>query len=374
MTTTEHPMAAESQRSSTHHVLNVAVGEDLVVVRDLHTSFKTERGVLRAVDGVNLTIKAGQSLGIVGESGSGKTVMARSIIGLLPRQNVVQSGSATIGGHEVIGTPHKQLRKLWGSDVAMVFQDPMTALNPTKRIGEQIAESLRVNLKVPRGQAKSRAVEMLAKVGIPSPELRAKAYPNQLSGGMRQRVMIAIALACEPAFLVADEPTTGLDVTVQAQILDLIGDLRKQNAMSMILVTHDLGVVASRTEAIAVVYAGRIVEQASTTSMFARVAMPYTEALLESTPRIDAPSGTKLASIEGRPPDLVNTPVGCAFAPRCRYATDLCRTERPPLQPSGIDPDHLFACWHPLNGHTLTIAPTQPERSDPAPTIPTEAP
>jgi len=324
----------------------------LVTVEQLSTTFATPRGPLQAVTEVSLQLKVGDSLGIVGESGSGKTVLSRSIIGLLPRQGVTQSGSAVIAGIETVGASHKALRQLWGSQVAMVFQDPMTALHPTKRIGEQIAESLRINLKMSRGEAKRRAIELLGQVGIPSPAERAKAYPIQLSGGMRQRVMIAIAIACGPKLLVADEPTTGLDVTVQAQILDLIGDLREQIGMSMILVTHDLGVVATRTTHIAVMYAGRVVEQAPTSTLFRQVAMPYTEALLRSTPRIDAPSGTRLTAIDGRPPDLVVPPVGCAFAARCPYATDRCRQDRPPLVAVAGDPSHRFACWYPLNGAT----------------------
>ncbi len=331
----------------------------IVVVDHLSTTFRTPRGPLKAVNDVSLTLERGSSLGIVGESGSGKTVLSRSIIGLLPTQNVTQTGTATINGSEIIGTRHKDLLKIWGSEVAMVFQDPMTALTPTRRVGQQIAESLRINLNLSRKDANLRAIELLRQVGIPSPERRARAYPNQLSGGMRQRVMIAIAIACGPEFLVADEPTTGLDVTVQAQVLDLITDLRAKSNLTMILVTHDLGVVATRTDNVAVMYAGRIVEQAPTAALFARVAMPYTKGLLDSTPRIDAPSHTRLSSIEGRPPDLVNPPEGCAFAPRCTYATDECRTVRPELVRSTLDANHLFACHHPLNGHQAASSLTE---------------
>jgi len=325
--------------------------DNIVVVENLSTTFATPRGSLTAVNNVSLTIERGMSLGIVGESGSGKTVLSRSIIGLLPPSNMSQSGSATINGNQIIGVAHKELLKLWGSEVAMIFQDPMTALTPTRRVGDQIAESLRINLKMSKKDAKAKAVELLRQVGIPSPERRARAYPNQLSGGMRQRVMIAIAIACGPEFLVADEPTTGLDVTVQAQVLDLISELRREANLTMILVTHDLGVVATRTDNVAVMYAGRIVEQAPTKELFTRVAMPYTKGLLDSTPRIDAPSHTRLSSIEGRPPDLVNPPLGCAFAPRCSFAQDRCHTEAPALVASTLDPSHLFACHYPLNGH-----------------------
>ena len=331
----------------------------IVDVNHLTTTFATPRGPLTAVNDVSLTIQRGRSLGVVGESGSGKTVLSRSIIGLLPTFNVSQTGTAMVNGHQVIGVSNKQLREMWGSEVAMVFQDPMTALTPTKRVGEQIAESLRINLKMSRKDAKARAVELLRQVGIPSPERRAKAYPNQLSGGMRQRVMIAIAIACGPKFLVADEPTTGLDVTVQAQVLDLIGELRRESDLTLILVTHDLGVVATRTDDVAVMYAGRIVEQAPTKELFANVAMPYTKGLLDSTPRIDAPSHTRLTSIDGRPPDLVNPPKGCAFAPRCTMATEKCHEERPPRVASTLSANHLFACWYPLGGHAPATTPSE---------------
>ncbi|HEV3281150.1 MAG TPA: ABC transporter ATP-binding protein, partial [Acidimicrobiales bacterium] len=253
--------------------------EPLLVVDDLHTSFRTSRGTVRAVEGVSLTVRRGETLGIVGESGSGKTVLARSIMGLLPQRDVVKSGTVTFAGHELTAMSPVQLRQVWGAELSMIFQDPMTALNPVKRIGNQITESLRLHLGMDRGEANAQAVELLRSVGIPSPGERIGWYPFQLSGGMRQRVMIAIALACAPRLVLADEPTTGLDVTVQAQILDLLAELQRERHMAVILVTHDLGVVASRTDHILVMYAGRIVEQAPTHTLFTDTHMPYTRAL-----------------------------------------------------------------------------------------------
>ena len=324
----------------------------LLKVTDLKTSFATPRGRVRAVDGVSLELGRGETLGIVGESGSGKTVLSRSIMGLLPRRTTTQSGSIVFDGTEIVGAEDKTLRTLWGAKIAMVFQDPMTSLNPVVRIERQITESLRLHTSMDKAEAKATAISLLGQVGIPSPTERVRNYPHQLSGGMRQRVTIAIALACSPRLLLADEPTTGLDVTVQAQILDLLSSLQQERHMAVILVTHDLGVVATRTDKIAVMYAGRIVEITTTRRLFADMAMPYTKALLNSTPRISDPSHTRLTAIDGRPPDLINPPPGCAFAPRCESATDQCRTEAPPLRPAPSDPTHLFACWNPLPGGT----------------------
>jgi oligopeptide/dipeptide ABC transporter ATP-binding protein len=319
----------------------------LLVVKDLHTTIPTPRGQLLAVDGVSLELRRGETLGIVGESGSGKTVLSRSIMGLLPTRATELSGSVTFDGTELVGAKPSTLQQLWGRHISMVFQDPMTSLNPVHRVGRQIAETLRLHLKLSRKEAGESAVTLLTQVGIPSPQLRARNYPVQLSGGMRQRVMIAIALACGPELLLADEPTTGLDVTIQAQILDLLDESQRIRGMAMIFVTHDLGVVATRTDQIMVMYAGRVVEMAPTKQLFANVRMPYTEGLLHSTPRIGNPSHARLQAIEGRPPDLVNRPPGCAFSPRCSYATDQCRTESPPLVSEPGEPDHLYACWHP---------------------------
>ncbi len=327
--------------------------EPLLVVEDLHTSFRTARGTVHAVDGVSLTLEEGTTLGVVGESGSGKTVLARSIMGLLPVRDVVKSGTVRFAGHELTAMAPDQLRQVWGAELSMIFQDPMTALNPVKRIGTQISESLCLHLSMEKGEARSTAVELLRSVGIPSPEERVRWYPFQLSGGMRQRVMIAIALACSPRLVLADEPTTGLDVTVQAQILDLLGDLQTERHMAVVLVTHDLGVVANRADEIVVMYAGQIVERAPTRTLFADTHMPYTRALMDSIPRLADPSGVRLRAIAGRPPDLIHPPKGCRFAPRCPYAQDKCREAKPPLRTAG-SPDHLFACWFPLVNGTPT--------------------
>jgi oligopeptide/dipeptide ABC transporter ATP-binding protein len=268
-------------------------------------------------------------------------------MGLLPVRDVVRSGTVQFAGHEMTTLAPAQLRQVWGAQMSMIFQDPMTALNPVKRIGRQITESLRLHLGLDRQEADATAVELLRSVGIPSPEQRVRWYPFQLSGGMRQRVMIAIALACSPRLVMADEPTTGLDVTVQAQILDLLADMQRERHMAVILVTHDLGVVAKRADHIAVMYAGRIVERAPTRALFAHTRMTYTRALMESIPRLADPSGTRLRAIGGRPPDLINPPQGCRFAPRCPFAQDKCREEDPPLR-AAESPDHVFACHFPL--------------------------
>jgi len=319
----------------------------LLVVEDLHTAFRTTRGTVRAVDGVSLSVDRGKTLGIVGESGSGKTVLSRSIMGLLPPHDVITSGTVHFAGHELTAMSPEQLRQIWGAELSMIFQDPMTALNPVKRIGKQITESLRLHVDMDRKEAEATAIELLRSVGIPSPEERIRWYPFQLSGGMRQRVMIAIALACAPRLVMADEPTTGLDVTVQAQILDLLADLQRERHMAVILVTHDLGVVANRADDIIVMYAGRVVEQAPTRTLFRDTHMPYTRALMDSIPRLADPSGVRLNAIAGRPPDLIHPPTGCRFAPRCPYVQNKCRESDPPLRTAG-SPDHLFACWFPL--------------------------
>jgi peptide/nickel transport system ATP-binding protein len=330
-------------------------GRRLLDVEDLHVSFATSRGSLRAVQGVSLSLDQGKTLGIVGESGSGKTVLSRAIMGLLPRASTTQTGSVRYNGTEILNAPNNELRKLWSTHIAMVFQDPMTSLNPVQRIGNQITEPLKIHLKLSKGEAKETALSLLMQVGIPSPVERYEAYPAQLSGGMRQRVMIAIALACAPRLLMADEPTTGLDVTVQAQILDLLSQLQHEREMAMILVTHDLGVVATRTDEIIVMYAGNVVERAPTNVLFKSMAMPYTEALLKSTPRIADPSHTRLTAIEGRPPDLLNPPSGCPFSPRCPYAQEKCHLEKPPLVEAA--PGHSYACWYPLTASNPAPTP-----------------
>jgi peptide/nickel transport system ATP-binding protein len=329
--------------------------QSLLEVDDLHVSFATPRGEVQAVQGVSLTLDMGKTLGIVGESGSGKTVLSRAIMGLLPRQSATQTGSVRYAGQEILNAPNSELRRLWGTQIAMVFQDPMTSLNPVLRIGHQITEPLRLHLKLSRKEAKETALSLLMQVGIPSPVERFDSYPGQLSGGMRQRVIIAIALACAPRLLMADEPTTGLDVTVQAQILDLLGNLQRDRQMAMVLVTHDLGVVATRTDEIIVMYAGNVVERAPTDVLFSQMSMPYTEALLRSMPRISNPSHTRLVAIDGRPPDLITPPAGCPFAPRCPYAQSKCHTEKPPLVEGSV-PGHSYACWYPLTAPVRTGA------------------
>ena len=321
--------------------------EQVLEVRDLRTGFHTPLGTAWAVDGVTLTIGRGKTLGVVGESGSGKTVLSRSIMGLLPRTNVERHGTIRFEGRDLTSLPPSELRRIWGAEVAMVFQDPMTSLNPVVKIGRQITESLRFHLDVKGAEATRTAVELLRSVRIPEPERRVKEYPHQLSGGMRQRVSIAVALACGPKLLIADEPTTALDVTVQSQILDLLQQQQRERYMAMMLITHDLGVVASRTDEIAVMYAGQIVEKAPTKVLFSKMKMPYTEALLKSIPKVENPAHTRLLAIAGRPPSLVDPPPGCRFAPRCLYAQDRCREEMPPLQEAET-PGHVYRCWFPV--------------------------
>lgn len=321
--------------------------EEFLRIENLHTSFKTGRGIVRAVDGVSLSLARGESLGIVGESGSGKTVLARSIMGLLPPRATTRTGKIFFNGEELTAMDSEHLRDYWGAQIAMVFQDPMTALNPVMKIGRQVTEHMIHHMKVEPDNAKQIALKLLTDVGIPEPAKRFDDYPHQMSGGMRQRIMIAIALACGPSLLLADEPTTALDVTVQAQILRLLAVQRAERNMSMILVTHDLGVVASNTDRVAVMYGGRIMETANTASLFANMRHPYTKALFDSIPNLKNPSHTELTVIPGRPPDLVNPPPGCKFAPRCDYATDQCRSEEPILETDG-DSEHSFACWHPV--------------------------
>ncbi len=323
--------------------------EPLLVVEDLSTTFSTGGADIRAVEQVDLSLERGRTLGIVGESGSGKSVLSRSIMGLVPKY-ATRTGSVRFDGREMIDADTDVLREVWGAEMAMVFQDPMTALNPVQRIGHQIMESIKEHLDYSKTQRQETAIALLRSVGIPEPERRLKQYPQELSGGMRQRVVIAIALACGPGLLFADEPTTALDVTVQAQILDLLETQQRERNMAVVLVTHDLGVVATRADEIAVMYAGRIVEQAPTEVLFREMRHPYTEALLKSIPRLDLPSHTRLAAIGGRPPDLMHPPAGCRFASRCDYAQDRCREEEPPLS-GGDERDsegHLYRCWYPV--------------------------
>ena len=321
---------------------------DLLEVNELRTHFLTPRGRVRAVDGVTLSLARGRTLGVVGESGSGKTIFSRSVMNLLPKENVVRSGSVRFAGRELVGLDDKEMRRISGAEIAMIFQDPMSSLNPVMTIGKQITESLRLHLNMGRHDAKETAVTLLRAVNIPEAERRFDEYPHQLSGGMRQRVMIALALACGPKLLFADEPTTALDVTVQADILNLLQDQQKDRFMTMVLVTHDLGVVAGRTDEIAVMYAGRIVEQAETAVLFGSMRHPYTEALLRSIPRLDDPSHTRLRVITGRPPNLLAPPPGCSFSPRCPYAQERCHVEEPVLTRDAGGGNHHFACFYPL--------------------------
>ncbi|MDY7106554.1 MAG: ABC transporter ATP-binding protein [Actinomycetota bacterium] len=323
-------------------------GVPLLEVDDVRTWFHSPRGVVHAVDGVSFRLERGRTLGIVGESGSGKSVLSRSIMNILPRRSAIRAGGEVrYDGRDLRPLSRPAMRKLWGPEMAMVFQDPMTSLNPVLKIGEQITESLRLHLDLGRKEADQRALELLRQVGIPAPEQRIREYPHQLSGGMRQRVTIAIALACSPRLLLADEPTTALDVTVQRQILDLLAELQRERNMAMILVTHDLGVVAGRTDDTLVMYAAKAAEQAPTSVLFREMRHPYTEALMTSIPRLANPPHTRLRAIAGRPPDLVDPPVGCRFAPRCPYAQPRCLEEDPPMTAAGR-PDHVFACFYPV--------------------------
>jgi peptide/nickel transport system ATP-binding protein len=321
----------------------------LLDVRDLVTHFATDRGLVQAVNGVSFSLEEGQTLGVVGESGSGKSVLSRSIMNLLPRRGVVRKGDVSFDGKSVIGLAPKESRKLYGTGMAMIFQDPMTSLNPVVKVGRQITESLRLHFDMDKKFAMETAEELLRSVGIPEPAKRLAQYPFEFSGGMRQRVVIASALACGPKLLFADEPTTALDVTVQKQILNLLARQQTERKMSMILVTHDLGVVAGRTDEIMVMYAGQAVEKAPTRSLFANMRHPYTQALLRSIPKVADPSHTRLEAIPGRPPNMIKPPAGCRFAPRCVYATDKCHNELPPLAADPADPAHFYRCWFPVN-------------------------
>ena len=317
----------------------------LLQIKDLHTDIEIRNGVVRALSGVDLHVNPGETLGIVGESGSGKTMTALSLMGLLPQGGKVSSGSIILDGQDLTQLPLKEKRKLRGTKVGMIFQDPLTSLNPTMKIGLQVCEPLRVHEKLSKRAALARAVEILKRVGMPRPEVVINNYPHQLSGGMRQRVMIAMALVCKPRILIADEPTTALDVTTQMQILDLIDELRDEYKMGVILITHDLGVVAGHTDRVAVMYAGRIVETAPTKTLFTEPKHRYTSSLMAALPERALAAGTKLFSIPGAPPSLTNLPVGCRFAARCLWATDECRASYPEL---GGDDIHTFSCFHPV--------------------------
>jgi peptide/nickel transport system ATP-binding protein len=339
-------VSRKSRRQAADRFADAPLDGPLLEVDGVQTFFKTPRGLVHAVDGVSLTLERGKTIGIVGESGSGKSVLSRSIMGLLPN-NVVRHGSIKFEGREIGDADTETMRGYWGTQMSMVFQDPMTSLNPVMRVGTQITESLRYHLDVTKDYANETALALLQSVGIPEAERRLREYPHQLSGGMRQRVMIAIALACGPRLLFADEPTTALDVTVQAQILDLLQAQQRERFMAMVLVTHDLGVVAGRADNTAVMYAGQVVEYAPTRALFAETRHPYTEALLKSIPKLAQPSHTRLDAISGRPPDLVSPPVGCKFAARCGFAQPKCVAEEPPLTDE-TTPGHAFRCFYPV--------------------------
>lgn len=317
----------------------------LLQIKDLHTDIEIRNGVVRALSGVDLHVNPGETLGIVGESGSGKTMTALSLMGLLPQGGKVSSGSIILDGQDLTKMPLHLKRKMRGTKVGMIFQDPLTSLNPTMKIGLQVCEPLRVHEKLSKRAALARAVEILKRVGMPRPEVVINNYPHQLSGGMRQRVMIAMALVCKPRILIADEPTTALDVTTQMQILDLIDELRDEYKMGVILITHDLGVVAGHTDRVAVMYAGRIVETAPTKTLFTEPKHRYTSSLMAALPERALAAGTKLFSIPGAPPSLTNLPKGCRFAARCLWATDECLAGYPDLNG---DENHTFSCFHPV--------------------------
>ncbi len=316
-------------------------------VTDLTTHFETPRGRVRAVDGISFALEQGETLGLVGESGCGKSVTARTLMGILPSFASV-GGSIMFDGRDLRAMSERRLRAMRGPEFAMIFQDPTTSLNPTHRIGKQIGESLKKHLGLSSTSARARAVDLLREVGIPQADHRIDAFPHELSGGMRQRVAIAIALACEPRLLIADEPTTALDVTIQAEILDLLQREQQSRRMAMILITHDLGVVAGRCDKVAVMYAGRIVEAAPVRDLFRNPRMPYTRALLDSIPRLEGEPHARLNTILGRPPDLIAPPPGCRFAARCTRAEPDCVQKEPQLRAEQKGDPHLFACLHPL--------------------------
>ena len=318
-------------------------GEPLLEVRDLKVSFRTEDGLVQAVDGVSLSLSEGETLGIVGESGSGKSVTMMSVMRLINDPNARFEGQVLYKGHDLMTLNQDQMREIRGTGIAMIFQDPMTSLNPVYRVGWQIAEQIRAHENVSKQAARDRAIKLLAAVGIPQPNHRVDNYPHEFSGGMRQRVMIAMAVSCNPDILIADEPTTALDVTIQAQILKLLRKLRNDFGTAVVLITHDMGVVADMADRIAVMYAGRIVEQGTTREIFYDPRHPYTWGLLGSIARLDRPKPRRLATIPGSPPSLAALPRGCAFADRCAFRFDQCDSVPPLVSQSGDD--HLDACF-----------------------------
>jgi peptide/nickel transport system ATP-binding protein/oligopeptide transport system ATP-binding protein len=319
-------------------------------VKNLVVRFYTQEGIVYAVNDISYALKEGETLGIVGESGSGKSVHALSIMGLIPTPpGKIESGSVTFQGRDLLKLSKEEMRLVRGAEIAMVFQDPMTSLNPVLTIGTQITEALKLHLGMNNTQARNRATELIDMVGIPDARRRLDAYPHQFSGGMRQRVMIAMALSCNPKLLIADEPTTALDVTIQAQIIELVKDLKRELGMAIVWITHDLGVVAGIADTIQVMYAGQIVERGPVETVFKDTRSAYTLGLLNSLPRMDQRGGGRLTQIEGAPPDMRRQPVGDPFAPRNPYRTERCLVEQPPLKPvEGGHPEHLAAAWYDL--------------------------
>jgi len=324
------------------------VSSPLLALEDLTVQIRTGHGMVQPVDRVSLTVRRGETLALVGESGCGKSMLCRALMGILPDGARMTAGTRIFFDGRELGTlTEGERNRLRGREIGMVLQNPLSALNPVQPIGRQIMEPMQYHLRISPQAAKLRALELLEQVGLPRPEIRFSSYPHQLSGGMRQRVAIAIAIACEPKLLIADEPTTALDVTVQSEVLNLLGRLQQERHMAMILVSHDLAVVAGRSHETAVMYAGRIVEKAPTRHLFRNMRMPYTRALFDAIPRIDRPSHTTLAAISGQPPDLSVVKHGCPFALRCPLVQERCREEAPLLL---SDPDHSYACWFPLHG------------------------
>ena len=319
------------------------MAQTLLQVEDLHTQFFTSRGVVRAVDGVTLHINAGETLGIVGESGCGKTMTALSILRLVPDPGKITSGKILFRGKDVVKMDDEEIRDFRGNDVAMIFQDPMTSLNPVTKIGRQIEEAMTAHKRFTPELARARVIELLTRVRVPAAERRVKDYPHQFSGGMRQRAMIAMGLANEPSLLIADEPTTALDVTVQAQIIQLMKQLNRELGTAMMLITHNMALVASLCQRVVVMYAGRIVEEGPVDQIFRSPQHPYTWSLLRSVPRVDEARKDRLVSIKGLPPDLSNPPPGCKFHPRCPFVIDRCKIEEPPL--GEVDVDQVARCW-----------------------------
>jgi oligopeptide transport system ATP-binding protein len=320
--------------------------QPLLSVEDLRVEFWTQRGTVHAVNGISFDIAPGETLGIVGESGCGKSVTSLALMGILPRAGRITGGTAMFGDRDLFRLSDRDLRRIRGRDIAMIFQDPMTSLNPVLTIGRQIREALEAHFDLGKGEANRRVSDLLDQVGIPSADIRLKDYPHQFSGGMRQRAMIAMALACEPKVLIADEPTTALDVTIQAQILDLLKRLVEDRETALMLITHDLGVVAGMCERVNVMYAGMFMETGSAEQLFGRPRHPYTLGLLQSVPRLDAERKTKLQPIEGAPRDMLRAPQACPFQPRCRFEVEQSSQEVPPLRE--LEPGHMVACFNPV--------------------------